>query len=77
MPVNNEDAHLKTQNLGEKYVTFEAPFNCLPCFNILETWRRRKFMINIRIGNFFIIIIKRFLNNRETCKRGPNYIIVN
>ena len=37
-------------------------------------------MINLGIGKFFLIFflnIKRFLNNRENCKRGPNYIIVN
>ena len=32
MPLNNEDAHLQTQNLGLKVVIFEALFESLPCF---------------------------------------------
>ena len=55
-------------------MTFDAPFNRLPCFNILEIWRRRKVMINLEIVKFLKKLSKRLLNNREICRRGPNFI---
>ena len=39
MPVNNEDTHLWTQNLGEKLVIFESLFQAFSVFNVLETCR--------------------------------------
>ena len=48
MPVNNEDAHLYTQNLREKLAIFEALFKSLSCFQcswnlqgiFLDDWSR-------------------------------------
>ena len=31
-------------------------------------------MFNLGIVKFFKKIIERFLNNREICRRGPNYM---
>ena len=48
MPVNNDDAHLQTQNLGGKLVIFEALFKSLLCFQcswnlqgmFIDNWSR-------------------------------------
>ena len=42
--------------------------------NFLETWRRRKLIINLGIVKFFLKFIKQFLNYFEICRRGPNNI---
>ena len=59
MPVNNEDAHLKTQNLREKFCDIWSPIAFL-VFNVLETLRICKLMINLGIVKFFKKIIERF-----------------
>ena len=59
-----------------KFVTFETPIKCLPCFqcprNLEETYR------DCQVLFYFFFFknntIKRFLNNREICRCGPNYI---
>ena len=55
-------------------MTFEAPLIAFLVFSVLETWRRYKLMTNLGIVKFFKQIIHRFVNYREICRRGPNYI---
>ena len=44
-------------------------------FNVLETRKRRTLILNLGILKFFLKkIIAWFLNNREICRRGPNYM---
>ena len=74
MPVNNEDAHLKTQNLREKFCDLEAPLPSLFSMS-LKPWGPQgtcKLKINLGTVNFFKKTIKRFLNYREICRREPN-----
>ena len=55
-------------------VTFEALLIAFLVFNVLETRRRYKLTTNLAIVKFFKQIIHRFVNYREICRRGPNYI---
>lgn len=43
-------------------------------FNVVETWRQYKLMINLGIANFFEKSSSGFLNNREIYRRGANCI---
>ena len=56
-----------------KFVTFEAPINCLPCFqcprNLEETYRDCQFLKKKKKKHNQAV-----LNNREICRCGPNYI---
>ena len=74
MPVNNEGCSLVNTKYGKKFWHLKPHLITFLVFNILETWRRYKLMINIGIVKFLKQFIERFLNNREICRRGPNYI---
>ena len=57
MPVNNEDAHLFTQNVREKLVIFEALCKSLPCFQC--SWNLQ----GIFIHNIIDLGIVKFIKN--------------
>ena len=73
MPVNNVDAHLQTQNLGEKLVIFEALFKAFPVFNVLETCRA--YLLTIDLG--IVIFIKKIVEIRKRTHRiCSNFAII-
>ena len=74
MPVNNEDAYLKTQNLGGKLANLRPYLKAFPVSNVLETCREYFLTFDLGIVEFRKKFIEQFLEKWEIFRHGPNYV---